>query len=573
MLISKEIIHYIILFLFTIGIISALLYKHSKSLRELNESSKDLPLFEYISENTYLDLNDKKAMENEYKQIRYYESIERGPVRHISPFDLEENEKSLKFRALSESNIFMNNVSFVHTENSEFPYTYGWVIVGLGLSNNDPNLFVYPYPFSHQFKNAEGNEKTYHYPQGGYISTRTDYFKNTYGSQSDRPFSFNRAKALFGTDIAILSIIGNVGNRLEELFQDSVDWCTYLTSAFSIPCNENFDLYLDKKQEKPTKFFSSKLNETAVNQGALEINGIPRFGILIIPDYKLGTDSIIKSKLGENGMKNILSFYQNGGIIIITGKSGTLFEDWGLIKKGTYNRTELFSINDSKRLVGINGCLELYNKPFNFEDDDFEKRVLCMSIFNYRRIALSTTFKTINKDESFRTMLEINSTDEKLIITDTKTGLPRTLTDEEKKYNPLILYKSNEKNGQLFVLNYNPLFKGSHINPAFNTIMLSLSKQTYLISKVSVKTLTGEAIIPAGESGIEIGINTAFQNLYDSEIKNFKIYFFLKDNMTWSTIPNICVKKNDFQNIPNNIKARKSFESKNDYLICQLNII
>ena len=235
MSISKEAVHSIILFLFTIGIISTLLYKHSKSLRELNESSKDLPPFDPISETTYLDLNDKQAMENEYKKIRFYESIERGPVRHISPFDFEEKEQSSKFRSLSESNIFINNVSFVHTIHPEFPYTYGWVSTGLGLSNMDPNLFVYPYPFSHQSKDAEGNEKTYSYPQGGYISTRTDYFKNTYGSQSDRPFSFNRAKALFGTDIAILSVIGNVGGRLEELFQDSPDWCTYLTSTINIP--------------------------------------------------------------------------------------------------------------------------------------------------------------------------------------------------------------------------------------------------------------------------------------------------------------------------------------------------
>lgn len=199
-------------------------------------------------------------MENVYQKIRYYESIERGPVRHISPSDFEEEVKSSKFRSLAESNVFMNNASFVHTNNADFPYTYGWVRIGLGLENNDPNLYVYPYPFSHQFNVTDGKETTYLYPQGGYISTRTDYFKNTYGSLSDRPFSFNRAKALFGTDIAILSIIGNVGERLEELFQDSPDWCTYLTSSINIPCNENYDLFLEKKQNNPTRFFSSKLN-------------------------------------------------------------------------------------------------------------------------------------------------------------------------------------------------------------------------------------------------------------------------------------------------------------------------
>ena len=31
--------------------------------------------------------------------------------------------------------------------------------------------------------------------------------------------------------------------------------------------------------------------------------GFPRFNALIIPDYKSGTDDIIKEKLGENGKK------------------------------------------------------------------------------------------------------------------------------------------------------------------------------------------------------------------------------------------------------------------------------
>ena len=34
-------------------------------------------------------------------------------------------------------------------------------------------------------------------------------------------------------------------------------------------------------------------------------NGFPRFGILVIPDYKLGTDGIILSRLGKQGIQNI----------------------------------------------------------------------------------------------------------------------------------------------------------------------------------------------------------------------------------------------------------------------------
>ena len=266
--------------------------------------------------------------------------------------------------------------------------------------------------------------------------------------------------------------------------------------------------------------------------------------------------------------KKILEYYNNGGIIIVTGKSGTIFEDFGLIKEKTYDRTRLFSIETKERKVGTIGCNDIYGKEFDQDIDDFDKRIFCMSMMNSRGIGLSTTFKTINKDNSFKTLIELNSNDENLILKDINDGLSYPLTEEEKKYNPLVLHKSNEKNGQLIILNCNPLLKDSDLNLAFNTLIFIYSKEMYMTSTVKVKTLTGQALIPIGDEGVEISIDTIFHNLYDKEIRDLKIYFFLPEYINWSNIPNHCEKKEDYGSIPSNIIAKRVLETNNVYLIC-----
>ena len=99
--------------------------------------------------------------------------------------------------------------------------------------------------------------------------------------------------------------------------------------------------------------------------------------------------------------------------------------------------------------------------------------------------------------------------------------------------------------------------------------MLAFSKDLFINSKISLNTLTGEQIIPAGEPDVEIGIETSFQNLFDKDITNLQIYFFIPDNTSWVIYPNICSKKNDYTNLPSNIKVKKTIETKNYYLLCE----
>ena len=128
-----------------------MIYSNFESIKQLNESlnRKIAPdLFQ-----SYIDLNYPNVMENEYKKIRHYESIERAPVRHLDPLEIEESHKSEKIRHLSESNIFYNGISFVQPNSKNFPWDCYWARMGLGL-NIEPNLYVYPYPFSHKYNNT-----------------------------------------------------------------------------------------------------------------------------------------------------------------------------------------------------------------------------------------------------------------------------------------------------------------------------------------------------------------------------------------------------------------------------------
>ena len=73
-------------------------------------------------------------------------------------------------------------------------------------------------------------------------------------------------------------------------------------------CTANFEQFYKEKVKDSKNKHATRLNETDIKNGILLFENIPRFGLLIVPDYKLGTDEIIKSKLGKDGMDNILKF-------------------------------------------------------------------------------------------------------------------------------------------------------------------------------------------------------------------------------------------------------------------------
>ena len=172
--------------------------------------------------------------------------------------------------------------------------------------------------------------------------------------------------------------------------------------------------------------------------------------------------------------------------------------------------------------------------------------------------------------------MSLDSNNSLLVTTDINDGFSYNLTDDEKKYNPLILYKKNNKNGQIYVMNYNPLHSGGDRQILLNIIALALSKDLYMTSKVNMNINTDSEIkddlpIPAGESGIHLEINIIIHNLNDLPMNTSKLYLFLPDNFGWTTTPSGCTQKTYVESeIPYNIRQKKTLVNKNNYYYCDL---
>ena len=65
---------------------------------------------------------------------------------------------------------------------------------------------------------------------------------------------------------------------------------------------------------------------------------------------------MIKSKLSTSGINQIKEYYEKGGIIFVSGKSGYLFENFGLSAKNIYDFNKLVTLVNNDRLISIKGC-------------------------------------------------------------------------------------------------------------------------------------------------------------------------------------------------------------------------
>ena len=579
MLNKKDILSIILISLVTIGLISYFTVSHINSLRKLNESSNDSSDIQPL---IFLDLNNKKTMEKIFQKIDHYKSIER-PIDHISPSTLLEEEKEAKkLRNLEEWNTF-EDVSLIDAATEPYYYIMRWIAVTAKQFTS--NIILYPYSFLYKFGDESANNtEIKNFTQGAFISLNPSELKsfNNIGRRTDGTFQAKKARAVFDADFAILSVEYIRDYNYDEAFQDSIDWSTYFQTFYGKGTTlSSFQAFLEAKKANPTKTYATKINETDVINGNLLNNGLPRFGFLIISDYLLGTEDLIKSKLGEQGIQNIKNYYNQGGKIIVNGKSGTLLEDFGLMKKGVYNRKKLLSMNTEDRKAYIIGCDKLYGKIYEKDVDDFEKQLMCMSMNKWRAITLASTFKTVLNDTSFTSLINLNGNNKDLILTDVDDGLSTNLTQEEKYYNPLVLFKKNNKNGQIFVLNYNPFISGGDRNIILNIIALALSKDLYMTSKVMLNTdvdanLVDNLPIPAGEFGFQIKISLIIHNLNDKPMNKSQLYLFLPDNFGWTSAKphQSCERKAyDVGEIPYNIRVTKTVNNKNDYLVCNLNDI
>ena len=186
----------------------------------------------------------------------------------------------------------------------------------------------------------------------------------------------------------------------------------------------------------------------------------------------------------------------------------------------------------------------------------------------------------MKSDSKYTPLFYLDTTNEYLVTTNVNDGLTYNLTEEEKAYNPLILYRENNRNGQIFVLNYNPVHKGAVRSINLNIITFALSKDLYISSKVTMNINSDhnkDMPIPAGEAGFLLKVNNLIHNLNNKDMTKSILYMFLPEHFGWSKeaeIPSYCQKKNYNKNdIPTIVRQKKTFENNNEYLLCNLDTI
>ena len=122
---------------------------------------------------SFIDLNDKKTMDEIYQKILNYQSIEGQSIRHISILDLEEEEKEeeKRLRNLETANIF-EDVRIIDPIKDSYYYIMRWIAVTARQTTSSIILYPYYFNYTYQIQN-EGEETTTvlrEYKQGAFIS-------------------------------------------------------------------------------------------------------------------------------------------------------------------------------------------------------------------------------------------------------------------------------------------------------------------------------------------------------------------------------------------------------------------
>ena len=568
MLNIKNVLPITLLILASIGLISFFTISHIQSLRKLNQNANDVSFYLYDEEDS------KRAIEEEIKLSKYHKAMQAHTIRHLSLSDLEKErlESSGKnFRSLAESNLF-DDVGIVNPNKDSFWWLSYWITTRLKQFSS--NIVVYPYFY--QYSPDDSPNSTVNYTQGSYISLNPSELSNynNIGLKTNKTLSVQKARALFGADIAILSVLGQFDDDdTIDYFYDGADWCTYLTSIGKPNCLDNFQVFNATKSKNSGATYATMINQTDLLDGRLLNDGIPRFRILIIPDFLYGVYERLKEKIkGTSGFQKIKEFFDSGGVIFATGKSGIILEEAGLVARGTYDSKTLLSVDNNEKTTTVTGCDETYFREYKKDADDFEKQMACVTINKYTKVGLSTTFLTKKLDTKFKTLIDINPNQVNLSIASTEDFVTIPIKEDQKKILPLLSFRSNEKDGQIFLMNFNPVFERGSKNIAFNLLALAMSKELYLTSKVNmaINSTISDLPIPAGEAGVNLQVKTTIHNLNDELVSNCKLYVFLPDNFGWTNTPKDCSLNDNSVTLPKSVLQKKSFKSSNKFLICDI---
>ena len=421
------------------------------------------------------------------------------------------------------------------------------------IKKEDSRFILYPYPFEYMKKTNEEPE-TIKVEEGGVFTLNQTSLKE----QADKfeyitnisSVKIGKAKGIYDIDIAILSLVyeDNKG-REQDLFTSANRFCEYFTNTISktSTCLAGKNPYLEYKQKNPNKGAVVRVSAADILNDTLydsETNQL-KFKLLIVPDYLTANEETIFSAnyLTQEAVNIINKFRDLGGNIISFGKSGYILEMMGLIESDTYDKDYIIGTNANKQENIIYGCQDLY-KETPEEQPDFLKQLICLGYKN--RAVLVETYKVKNVPDNFESLIKYTNQELKLFYKE--DGYPYDIDDSEQTFDYILVSKEEGDKGRIFLVNGNPEQNFYYFDNIRNMILYCMTKD-YLYD-LKIKFNLGEdneedLPIPAGEEGVQLLSTFKFYNLFDKEIKNFKLEILFANKIELKEVPTGCQLKTE----------------------------
>ena len=521
-----------------------------------------------------IDLSNPEILEEEIEKIKRLRNVELP----INNYFVEKRNKIRNLEGANENfNVFTNPVAVIEFGNQSnfdrMKNAYSYLL--LKIEQYTSKHIFYPYSFDYTYKlNETEEEVTKHFEEGALfaLNNKSIPYQSFQFLMSNSTIQFKKARAIYDADIAVFRLTTIFDNFLNNLFYDSDSFSAYFGTyfgKFSVFLN-GIDEYITYKKSNPLKTAFVFIDHKDIQKGALfNEYGQPRFGLFILPDHILGSDTLISSLLTKNGRDQIVKYIKEGGNLWATGKSGFLLEHLEIIPEKTYNTSYLLNSDNVDRKINITGCENAANKTYESKSD-YLYQVICNNYEKIKDTYLSSTYPLIpGKASGLSTLVSIDKNDEALRLADAQNGIAHVLSEEEKRFLPLFMHKKFGK-GNVFVMNGNPFYSSTLGVLALNTIIAAFGKPMYLTSKVKMGDTDENIPIPAGEAGIHIDVEIIYNNLDDQNVKNFDLNVYLPNNVLYIEKPSMCEVST--KEIPEMAGVIQSL-NKTSHLLCHIDSI
>ncbi|KAH3766814.1 hypothetical protein Pelo_1308 [Pelomyxa schiedti] len=411
---------------------------------------------------------------------------------------------------------------------------YSYVFNSVHTSRTD--LILYPYTFSARtITNA-----TMAFKEGAVISDDGAGGGFSFVTSATN-IELARAKALYDSSIAILSVTGFYDGATRDLTYESSRYCSalhdYLVGKY-LNCWTSAE-YLAAIAQNPNLEATSVVYVTAADiaSGFLFNNGLRRFGVLIISDIYSGSQSVIVESLGSTGLAQLTSFTTSGGMIYASGKGALVLSTAGLVDT-TFDPTFVLGVRGSR--APVSGCDDAAVTG-SVSEAEWMYRTLCFAPPRDDGSRAFTTLYTAPIVTSPNSMSVIASfaprSDVVYVQSDIVSGTSTTIDISQKSY-PCVLGRTLGS-GYIVVELSNPTADSASYPWFYNALFLANSRPMIIDHAI----VGDYDVLPALEQ-LALKINLVLTNLYDFSLNNFRGIIWLASGTTLLDMPDVCTLKN-----------------------------